>query len=53
MTNAPLVIRFPSMQMGYVHTAAAHTVRNNMYYQISGTAAKLAASAEGLVDDTI
>lgn len=50
MTYAPLDVRFPSTPMGYVHTAGAHTVLNNVYYRISDTAATLAASAERLAD---
>lgn len=50
MTYAPLDIRFPSTQMGYVHTAGAYTVRSNVYYRILGAAATLAASAERLAD---
>ena len=51
MTYAPLDTRFPSTQMGYVHTAVAYTVCSNVYYRISGTAATLAASAERLSDE--
>ena len=47
MTDAPLEFRFPPIPRDYVHTAGAYTVLNNVYYRILGTAATLAASAEG------
>lgn len=53
MTDAPLDIRFPSTQMGYVHTAGAYTALNNVYYPVSDIATSCAVAAERVADDTL
>ena len=53
MTDAPLDIRLPSTQMGYVHVAGAWTVLNNVYYHVLETVTSLAVAAERLSDDTL